>query len=71
MTDNEGMEKRAKRDARVILTPDRDGRVAGLIERGWRIVGWVDGFYRIAPPRTAVRGHQTARSAPSADLANK
>lgn len=71
MADNESMEKRAKRDTRVILVPDRDGRVAELIERGWRIVGWVDGFYRMMPPRTAARGHQTAHSAPSAGSAGK
>lgn len=71
MAYNEGMEKRAKRGTRVILVPDRDGRVAELIERGWRIVGWVDGFYRMMPPRTAAMGHQTAHSAPNADLAGK
>lgn len=71
MADNEGMEKRAKRDTRVVLVPDRGGREAELVERGWRIVGWVDGFYRIAPPRTVARGHQTAHSAPNADSAGK
>lgn len=71
MADNYGMGKRNEKSKQVILVRDHDPRVADLTERGWRIVGWVDGFYRLQAPRTAARGHQTAHSAPNADSAGK
>lgn len=64
--------KRRDSKGEVVLCHDHDkARLEALVRMGGCVVGWVDGFYRIAPPRTAVRGHQTAHSAPNADSAGK
>lgn len=61
-----------RRDNRhVVRLHDHDKRVDALVSNGWRVVGWVDGFYRLQAPRTAARGHQKAHSATNADLAGK